>query len=185
MASAWRGLFSCARPGLTRLWWNATTRCGAHSSISCAVGPASPPGSSRSSSLHKKSGRRQLRPCFFLVAASMSAIIGITTSSIRNTHGQSVSSLPDAYSKAVQDAGGVPVLIPCSLSDAGWERLYAFLDGILSQAAGTSRSRITAARSIAPSMTWSRPGINWNLICCRLPSPTASHSWESAEDASS
>ncbi len=66
----------------------------------------------------------------------MSAIIGITTSSIRNTHGQSVSSLPDAYSKAVQDAGGVPVLIPCSLSDAGWERLYAFLDGILFSGGG-------------------------------------------------
>lgn len=61
----------------------------------------------------------------------MPPIIGITTSEDINSSGFPVVRLMRAYVDAVQSAGGVPVLIPSSLADGGWQALYPHLDGVL------------------------------------------------------
>ncbi len=66
----------------------------------------------------------------------MPPIIGITTSQDQNEFGQPVSRLTHAYILAVQEAGGVPVLIPSLLSHDDCSTLYARLDGILLSGGG-------------------------------------------------
>lgn len=66
----------------------------------------------------------------------MQPIIGITTFRSENAFGQPYTMLLEAYLKAILQAGGVPVLIPSLLADAGWEALYDRLDGILLSGGG-------------------------------------------------
>ena len=66
----------------------------------------------------------------------MAPIIGITSSQVHNSYGQPVVQLAQAYVDAIAQAGGVPVIIPSSLAQAGWEALYARLDGILFSGGG-------------------------------------------------
>ena len=61
----------------------------------------------------------------------MPPIIGITTSEDLNSSGFPIVRLIRAYVDAVQGSGGVPVLIPSSLAEGGWEVLYPHLDGVL------------------------------------------------------
>ncbi len=61
----------------------------------------------------------------------MQPIIGITTTEGKNIHGFSTTNLMQSYSKAVMQAGGVPVLIPSMLAESGWDALYSRLDGLL------------------------------------------------------
>ena len=66
----------------------------------------------------------------------MPPIIGITTGAGTNTYGQPASLLTHAYSAAILDAGGVPILIPSALSSGAWKSLYSHLDGILLSGGG-------------------------------------------------
>lgn len=64
------------------------------------------------------------------------AVIGITTN-----YGKNVDALPTvyllrAYVQAVQNVGGVPVLLPSDLSADGWQAIYERLDGILFSGGG-------------------------------------------------
>lgn len=66
----------------------------------------------------------------------MPPIIGITAGQDTNSYGQPGVRLMQAYIDAVAQAGGVPVVIPSSLANGGWEELYARLDGILFSGGG-------------------------------------------------
>jgi putative glutamine amidotransferase len=66
----------------------------------------------------------------------MQPIIGITTNQINNLYGHPIVNLSQAYVNAVTQAGGVPVLIPSSIVNNGWKRLYSRLDGILFSGGG-------------------------------------------------
>ena len=66
----------------------------------------------------------------------MAPIIGITSNQNSNTYGQRYIQLMQAYVDAIAQAGGVPVVIPSSLSSGGWEELYSRLDGILFSGGG-------------------------------------------------
>jgi putative glutamine amidotransferase len=66
----------------------------------------------------------------------MQPIIGITTSHSSNAFNQTTVLLNQAYIKAILQAGGVPVLIPSSVAESGWDALYARLDGILFSGGG-------------------------------------------------
>ncbi len=66
----------------------------------------------------------------------MAPIIGITASRSHNSYGQPAVQLTEAYVNAVIAGGGVPVVIPSSLAEGGWETLYAHLDGILFSGGG-------------------------------------------------
>jgi putative glutamine amidotransferase len=66
----------------------------------------------------------------------MSAIIGITTGSGGSSGDEPFSLLPHAYIQAILEAGGVPVMIPTLLSEAGWKSLYPHVDGILFSGGG-------------------------------------------------
>ncbi len=66
----------------------------------------------------------------------MPPLIGITSDQETNSYGQPIVQLNQAYVDAIAQAGGVPVIIPSSLAEAGWETLYARLDGILFSGGG-------------------------------------------------
>ncbi len=66
----------------------------------------------------------------------MQAVIGITTLQGKNPSGLSTVMLLQAYVHAILQAGGVPVLIPSMLAEAGWDVLYQRLDGILFSGGG-------------------------------------------------
>jgi len=69
----------------------------------------------------------------------MKPIIGITTGHFQNSYNQRLVSLPEAYVKAIEQAGGVPVLIPSAIgefADSGPEALGARFDGILFSGGG-------------------------------------------------
>lgn len=66
----------------------------------------------------------------------MKPIIGITTYNSTNSFGQPLVMLQQSYVRAVWQAGGVPVLIPALVAEAGWDDLYARLDGILFSGGG-------------------------------------------------
>ena len=66
----------------------------------------------------------------------MQPIIGITTNHSSNAYNQTTVLLNEAYVKAIMQAGGVPVLIPSSVAESGWDALYARLDGILFSGGG-------------------------------------------------
>jgi putative glutamine amidotransferase len=66
----------------------------------------------------------------------MQPIIGISTNQGRNFNDHPTSYLLQSYVKAIQQAGGVPILIPSLLAQNGWEALYARLDGILLSGGG-------------------------------------------------
>jgi putative glutamine amidotransferase len=59
------------------------------------------------------------------------SVIGLTTSRMRNLARLSVFGTNVCYSKSVVDAGGIPILIPLSLSDDDLELLLSRVDGIL------------------------------------------------------
>lgn len=61
----------------------------------------------------------------------MRPLIGITADHETNRHGQAVSILTEAYSTAVADAGGIPVLISSALHESTFGALFARLDGLL------------------------------------------------------
>ena len=67
---------------------------------------------------------------------SMKPIIGITTYNTTNSHGQPTILLQRSYVRAVMEAGGVPVLIPSSIFENGWDALYSRLDGVLFSGGG-------------------------------------------------
>src|SRR5947207_9395054 len=58
-------------------------------------------------------------------------IIGITTRKDLSHSGLPVVMLQQAYTNAIIQAGGAPVLIPSDLPEAGWRELYKRLDGML------------------------------------------------------
>jgi putative glutamine amidotransferase len=58
-------------------------------------------------------------------------IIGITTRKDFTRTGLPAVMLQQAYTDAILQAGGAPVLIPSDLAEAGWRALYQRLDGIL------------------------------------------------------
>ncbi len=66
----------------------------------------------------------------------MKPLIGITTNLSTNTYGQLLVMLQQSYVRAIMQAGGVPVLIPSSIAEDGWDALYARLDGILLSGGG-------------------------------------------------
>jgi putative glutamine amidotransferase len=66
----------------------------------------------------------------------MKPIIGITTYNATNSHGQPTILLQRSYVRAVMEAGGVPVMIPSSLAEDGWDALYSRLDGVLFSGGG-------------------------------------------------
>ncbi len=66
----------------------------------------------------------------------MPPIIGITSNQSTNKYGQPSINLLRAYLDAIEQAGGVPVIIPSTLANGGWEALYARLDGILFSGGG-------------------------------------------------
>src|SRR5215207_9033037 len=66
----------------------------------------------------------------------MPPIIGITTNQSKTVYGQPTIMLMQSYVQAVMQAGGVPVLIPSMIAEAGWEALYSRLDGVLFSGGG-------------------------------------------------
>src|SRR5258706_4741067 len=58
-------------------------------------------------------------------------IIGITTRKDLTPAGLPAVMLQQAYTNAIIQAGGAPVLIPSDLPEAGWRELFQRLDGIL------------------------------------------------------
>jgi putative glutamine amidotransferase len=66
----------------------------------------------------------------------MPPVIGITTNQSTNANGQPTIMLMQSYVNAVIQAGGVPVLIPSLIAEAGWDAVYARLDGILFSGGG-------------------------------------------------
>ena len=66
----------------------------------------------------------------------MKPIIGITTNNSKNSYGQPTVLLQHSYVRAVMQAGGVPVLIPSSVAEEGWDALYSRLDGVLFSGGG-------------------------------------------------
>jgi putative glutamine amidotransferase len=66
----------------------------------------------------------------------MAPIIGITTNQSQNAYGYPTVMLMQSYVNAVRQAGGVPVLIPSTIAEDGWEALYSRLDGILFSGGG-------------------------------------------------
>lgn len=67
---------------------------------------------------------------------NVAPIIGITTNQSTNAYGQPTIMLMQSYINAILQAGGVPVLIPSLIAEAGWDALYARLDGILFSGGG-------------------------------------------------
>lgn len=65
-----------------------------------------------------------------------SPVIGITTGYSKNADGLPGIYLLLAYVRAVQEAGGLPVLLPSDLAESDWETVYARLDGILFSGGG-------------------------------------------------
>jgi len=66
----------------------------------------------------------------------MRPLIGITCNHVDNRHDQAITELTDAYSRAIADAGAVPVLIPSLLDAASRQELFPRLDGILFSGGG-------------------------------------------------
>ena len=66
----------------------------------------------------------------------MKPLIGITTYQSKNVHGHPTVVLMQSYISAVMQAGGVPVLIPSTIAEDGWDALYSRLDGILFSGGG-------------------------------------------------
>ena len=66
----------------------------------------------------------------------MKPLIGITTNNTTNSYGQPIVMVQQSYIRAVMQAGGVPVLIPSSIADDGWDAAYSRLDGILFSGGG-------------------------------------------------
>ena len=66
----------------------------------------------------------------------MKPLIGITTYNATNSYGQPIVLLQQSYVRAVIQAGGVPVLIPSSIAEDGWDAVYSRLDGILFSGGG-------------------------------------------------
>jgi putative glutamine amidotransferase len=66
----------------------------------------------------------------------MQPLIGITTNQSKNEDDLPSVMVLQAYARAVLQAGGAPVLIPSMLTEAGWESVYARLDGILLSGGG-------------------------------------------------
>jgi putative glutamine amidotransferase len=70
----------------------------------------------------------------------MPAIIGITTYNGMNLFGNPIIAVQTYYVRAVLQAGGVPVLLPCQLGEEDWKTLYPRLDGILFTGGGDIRT---------------------------------------------
>ena len=66
----------------------------------------------------------------------MKPLIGITTNQSINSYGQPTIMLMQSYVNAVIQAGGVPVLLPSLVPEAGWDVAYSRLDGILFSGGG-------------------------------------------------
>jgi putative glutamine amidotransferase len=66
----------------------------------------------------------------------MKPLIGITTNQSTNSYGQPTILLQQSYVRAVMQAGGVPVLIPSTIANDGWDAVYSRLDGILFSGGG-------------------------------------------------
>lgn len=58
-------------------------------------------------------------------------VIGLTTYHAENQHGYPIAALMRAYTAAILQAGGAPVLIPSHLAGANLQAVYGKLDGLL------------------------------------------------------
>jgi putative glutamine amidotransferase len=58
-------------------------------------------------------------------------IIGLTASKGYDSWGQSTTVVPDAYVRAVVEAGGLPLIVPSDLPGSSWEDMYRRLDGVV------------------------------------------------------
>lgn len=63
-------------------------------------------------------------------------LIGITGSLIRNRAGSPVCQVGQAYIKAIQNAGGVPIMIPVGMDENALNALLPKLDGVLLSGGG-------------------------------------------------
>lgn len=61
----------------------------------------------------------------------MRPLIGITADHETNRHDQAVTTLTEAYTTAISEVGGVPVLISSGIDPAARRELFSRLDGIL------------------------------------------------------
>lgn len=66
----------------------------------------------------------------------MKPIIGVTTNYGTNPDGLPSVYILRAYVRAVQDAGGLPMLLPSDLVESDWETVFRRLDGILFSGGG-------------------------------------------------
>ncbi len=66
----------------------------------------------------------------------MQPVIGITANKGKNRDDHPTVYLMQSYIDAIQQAGGVAVIIPNSLANNGWDVLYTRLDGILFSGGG-------------------------------------------------
>jgi putative glutamine amidotransferase len=76
--------------------------------------------------------------CFFIdlyaeqpMSQSTRPLIGITSGLTHNSAGTPVCQVGQAYVTAIQEAGGLPLIIPLELDDEGLLKLLARLDGFL------------------------------------------------------
>jgi putative glutamine amidotransferase len=76
-------------------------------------------------------------------------LIGITTGRETNSFGTDVFAISEAYSRAVVQAGGIPVMIPLVLPDDQLQALLPSLDGILLSGGGDVEPQRYRAASTA------------------------------------
>lgn len=75
----------------------------------------------------------------------MKPLIGITTSTYTNEEGWEYNRAYVAIIQAVEEAGGLPVLIPISIKDEALRDIYERLDGVLLPGGGDMRPNIYGA----------------------------------------
>jgi putative glutamine amidotransferase len=63
-------------------------------------------------------------------------VIGVTTMRRENPAGMTLTSLAEAYVRALTQAGGIPVLIPTDLDEFAVDELFSRLDGVLFSGGG-------------------------------------------------
>lgn len=66
----------------------------------------------------------------------MHPIIGITAGRTKNEHGQVITTITEAYLRAVIDAGGIPLVIPSTAGADGRQAVYSKLNGLVFSGGG-------------------------------------------------
>ena len=80
-------------------------------------------------------------------------LIGITVYEATSKSGHPIAALQTAYIRAVQAAGGIPLLIPNELAESGWDEVYDHFAGLLFTGGGVMRTSRGAGvvRGYAPA----------------------------------